>query len=140
MRTSNTDVALVVWNTMFCCRTVAGIVLEDFHPAQNAASHHKWAEMQRLLKFFRGAIMSDAYRLQPAVELEVVTLPVGSSSSGTLDGSYFVDDRQCSPTKVVGRECVGCCTYATSADLSGVEFRSFFARVAATAHGQWADG
>ena len=81
MRTSDTDVAHVVWNTMFCCQTVAGIVLEDFHSAQNAASHHKWAEMQRLLKFFRGAVMSDAYRLQAAVELEVVTLPVGSSSA-----------------------------------------------------------
>ena len=64
---------------MFCCRTVAAIVLEDFHPAQNAASHPKWAEMQRLLKYFRGAIMSDPYRLQAAVELEVVTLPAGTS-------------------------------------------------------------
>ena len=79
MGTSNTDVAHVVWNTMFCCRTVADIVLEDFQ--QNAASHQKWAEMQRLLKFFRGATMSDADRFQAAVELEVVTLPVGSSSA-----------------------------------------------------------
>ena len=107
MRTSKTDVAHVVWNTMFCCRTVAGIVLEDFHPAQNAASHHKWAEMQRLLRKLdcrqtqqRGfaedapgrkspslaglepaifGFMSDAYRLQAAVQLELVTLPAGTS-------------------------------------------------------------
>ena len=72
MRTSSTEVAHVVWNTMFCCRTVAGIVLADFHPAQYAASHPKLAEMQRLLKYFRGAIMSDPYRLEAAVELEVV--------------------------------------------------------------------
>ena len=77
MRTNSTEVAHVVWNTMFCCLTVAGIVLEDFHPAQNAASHPKWAEMQRLLKYFRGAIMSDPYRLQAAVDLEVLTLPAG---------------------------------------------------------------
>ena len=83
---------------------IGTVVLEEFQPAQNAAPHHEWAEMQRLLKFFRGATMSDAYRLQAAVELEVVTLPVGSSSAQERwDGSYFVDGRQCSPTNVVGR-------------------------------------
>ena len=37
--------------------------------------------MQRPLKYFRRAIMADAYRLQAAVELEVATLPVGRRAS-----------------------------------------------------------
>ena len=82
MRTSTRGVAHVVWKSMYCCRTVAGIVLEEFRPAQTAPAHLKGAQMmmQRLLKYFRGAIMADAYRLQAAVELEVVMLPVGRTS------------------------------------------------------------
>ena len=99
MRTSNTEVVHVVRNTMFCCRTVAVVVLEDFHLAQNAASHPNWREMQRLLKYFRGAITSDVYRLQAAVELEVLPYLRARWMAAILS---IVHGRQCSPAMVVG--------------------------------------
>ena len=71
------NVGHVKWTTMFRCRPVAGLVLEGFHPAQIPSSHALWGVMQRLLRYFRAAIIQDPHRLQAAVELILPTLAVG---------------------------------------------------------------
>ena len=79
MRSNVLDVAHVTWTAMYCCRSVAGLVLEHFHPAQTSLSHPMWGVMQRLLRHCRRAILSDPHRLQAAIELSLSTLPTRPS-------------------------------------------------------------
>ncbi|CAE7510276.1 unnamed protein product [Symbiodinium natans] len=79
MLAGRTDVQHVIWPSFHCLHPVAGLVVEHFDPANTKASHPLWKAVQRLLQFFRSAILNDQFRIRAAFEINSPAPPFGGA-------------------------------------------------------------